>query len=240
MRITTAPWMKTRRMLGGLALISACATFMLLGASLSAAQDTGTRSATSAAASESSSPGTPLAFDAFARAWYALTSYSATITVFEQKGALAKIRDDQTNDVILNFSFRKPSSVTVHVVSGPNTGGNLVGGNRMVVSRGSGFLAVFKKTVSLHDALVTTARGSSTDELSFGAIIAHLQNTPKRTRAQPPTSMFLTEPRFRFPYTACEPNLCLVVPKGFASGTTSSRDKLTGSGPTPPPPASEN
>ena len=32
---------------------------------------------------------------------------------------------------------------------------------------------MFKKTLSLHDPLVTTLRGSSIDQLSFGAILAH-------------------------------------------------------------------
>ncbi len=34
---------------------------------------------------------------------------------------------------------------------------------------------MFKKTVSLHDPLVTTLQGSSIDQLSFGAILAHGQ-----------------------------------------------------------------
>jgi hypothetical protein len=37
---------------------------------------------------------------------------------------------------------------------------------------------LFKKTMSLQDPQVTTIRGSSIDQLSFGAILAHGQQTP--------------------------------------------------------------
>lgn len=37
----------------------------------------------------------------------------------------------------------------------------------------SGLAAMFKRTLSLHDSLVTTLRGSSIDQLSFGAILLH-------------------------------------------------------------------
>jgi len=37
---------------------------------------------------------------------------------------------------------------------------------------------MFRKTLSLHDPQVTTIRGSSIDQLSFSAILAHAQNTP--------------------------------------------------------------
>ena len=45
----------------------------------------------------------------------------------------------------------------------------------VVAHHGSGLAAMFKKTVSLHDPLVTTLQGSSIDQLSFGAILAHGQ-----------------------------------------------------------------
>jgi hypothetical protein len=38
-------------------------------------------------------------------------------------------------------------------------------------------LSIFKKTVPLHDPLATTIRGSSIDQLSFGAILAHAQDS---------------------------------------------------------------
>jgi outer membrane lipoprotein-sorting protein len=106
----------------------------------------------------------------FAQAWAGVTSYTATVTVFEQKGA-------QVQNLIFDYAFRKPSTVTVHVVSGPNAGAILSwdGGTTVVASRGRGLLALFKKTYSLHDAQVTTIRGSSIDQLSFGAILSDAQ-----------------------------------------------------------------
>jgi hypothetical protein len=108
--------------------------------------------------------------DAFARAWAAVTAYSATVTVFEQK-------DAQVQNVVFNYTFRKPASVTVHVASGSNAGVTLVwdGGTTVVAHRGSGLVALFKRTLSLHDPQATTIRGSSIDQLSFGAILAHAQ-----------------------------------------------------------------
>jgi outer membrane lipoprotein-sorting protein len=108
--------------------------------------------------------------DAFTRAWAAVTSYTATVTVFEQK-------DTQVQNVVFNYAFRKPASVTVHVASGSNAGVTLVwdGGTTVVAHRGSGLAALFKRTLSLHDPQATTIRGSSIDQLSFGAILAHAQ-----------------------------------------------------------------
>ncbi len=107
---------------------------------------------------------------AFARAWAGITGYSATVTIFDQKGT-------QTQNVVFDYTFRKPSNVTVHVVAGPNAGVTLTwdGGQTVVAHRGSGLAAMFKRTLSLHDPLVTTLRGSSIDQLSFGAILAHGQ-----------------------------------------------------------------
>ena len=45
----------------------------------------------------------------------------------------------------------------------------------MVARRGTGLAALFKKTFSLHDPGVTTIRGSSIDQLRFGAILAQAQ-----------------------------------------------------------------
>jgi predicted extracellular nuclease len=107
---------------------------------------------------------------AFARAWAGVSGYSATVTIFDRKGT-------QSQNVVLDYTFRKPSYVSVHVVAGPNAGVTLTwdGGVTVVARRGSGLAAMFKRTLSLHDSLVTTLRGSSIDQLSFGAILAHGQ-----------------------------------------------------------------
>ncbi len=114
----------------------------------------------------------PPAWVAFALAWTTISGYSAVLTVFEQKGA-------QTQSVAFDYNFRKPSNATVRVAAGPNAGVTLVwnGGATMEAHRGSGFTALFKKTISLHDPLATTIRGSSIDQLSFGAILDHATQT---------------------------------------------------------------
>jgi outer membrane lipoprotein-sorting protein len=111
--------------------------------------------------------------DAFADAWSRINSYRATISVFERKG-------DQTQTMVFDYTFRKPSSVTLHARSGPNAGATLhwQGGETVVGQRGSGLAGVFKKTLDLHDPLVTSIRGASIDELSFGAILAHTEQAP--------------------------------------------------------------
>ncbi len=116
--------------------------------------------------------GLPPAWMAFERAWTHISSYRATVTVFER-------REDVVQNVAFDYTFDKPSSATVHVVKGPNAGVTLVwnGGTTVIAHRGSGLAALFKKTMSLHDPRVTTIRGSSIDQLSFAAILAHAQDT---------------------------------------------------------------
>jgi hypothetical protein len=144
---------------------AACAVFVLLAAlrTASAAQATAPPTVT----------GVSTTLNAFASAWSRINAYSATITVFERKG-------DQFQNVIFDYTFRRPSGVMVHARSGANTGVTLVwnGGSTLVGQRGSGLARLFKKTLSLHDPLVTTIRGSSIDELSFAAILAHAEQTP--------------------------------------------------------------
>ncbi len=108
--------------------------------------------------------------DGFVQAWAAVKAYSAIVTVYERK-------DTQVQNVVFDYRFRKPTNVTVHVVSGTNAGVTLTwnGGPTVVGRRGSGIAALFKRTLSLHDPLATTIRGSSIDQLSFGAILAHAQ-----------------------------------------------------------------
>jgi hypothetical protein len=125
----------------------------------------------------------PPAWLAFTRAWTGIAGYSATVTIFERKGAAVQ-------NVVFDYHFRKPSNATVHVVQGQNAGVTLVwnGGATMAAHRGSGFMSLFKRTISLHDPLATTIRGSSIDELSFGAILAHAQATPgKMSQSRGPT-----------------------------------------------------
>jgi hypothetical protein len=132
--------------------IAICASILALGAG----------SATAAPAKE------PSALAAFDQAWQGVTAYSATISVFEQKGS-------QQQNMTFDFRFSKPSDLAVRVVAGANKGATLTwgGGSTVVVRRGSGFLSLFRRTVALNDPLVETIRGSTINQLSFGAILAH-------------------------------------------------------------------
>lgn len=120
---------------------------------------------------------TPLAiapaWAAFEQAWANITAYSATVAIFEREGT-------QVPSSVLDYTFRKPSSATVHFVAGKNAGVTLVwdGGATVVAHRGSGLLALLRKTFTLHDPQVTTIRGSSIDQLSFAAILSHARGTP--------------------------------------------------------------
>src|SRR5580692_2995647 len=88
----------------------------------------------------------PPAWAAFKDIWKNVTSYSATVIVFEREGT-------QVQSSVLDYTFRKPSSATVHFSGGPNAGVTLVwnGGNTVVVHRGTGLIALFKKTSSRDD-----------------------------------------------------------------------------------------
>ena len=115
----------------------------------------------------------PTAWAAFKYAWNNVASYNATVIVFERQGT-------EIQSSVLDYTFSKPSSATVHFSGGPNTGVTIFwnGGDTVVAHRGSGLMALFKKTFSLHDHRVTTIRHSSVDQLSFAAILAHAQSTP--------------------------------------------------------------
>ncbi len=113
------------------------------------------------------------AWTEFAQTWSDLNGYSATVTVFEQKG-------EKTENMVLDYSYHKPSNATIRIVQGKNAGVTLVwnGGSTMQAHRGSGLMASFKKTMAIDDPLATTVRGSTIDQLSFDAILAHAQQTP--------------------------------------------------------------
>jgi hypothetical protein len=124
----------------------------------------GTASATSPA-----QPSAALA--AFGNAWTPVTAYNATITVFEQKGTVVQ-------SLVFKYTFRKPTTVTVDVVGGPNNGVSILWtGGPTVSAHRAGLISAFKKTLSLHDPQLTTIRGSSFDELSFAQILTHMLTT---------------------------------------------------------------
>lgn len=116
---------------------------------------------------------TTAAWAAFEQTWARVTAYSATIAIFEREGA-------QVQSSVLDYTFRRPSSVTVHFLVGRNAGVTVVwtGGDTVVGHRGNGIIALFKQTFALHDPKVTSIRGSSIDQLSFAAFVAHSHDTP--------------------------------------------------------------
>jgi outer membrane lipoprotein-sorting protein len=110
----------------------------------------------------------PAAIVAFERAWNRVKTYDTTIAVFERQGT-------QTQNMTLDYSFTQPSKIEVRVLAGANKGARLEwgGGDTVLVRRGSGLLSMLKKTVSLHDPIVTTIRGSTINQLGFGEILGH-------------------------------------------------------------------
>ena len=112
------------------------------------------------------------ALNAFSAAWTTVTAYNATTTVFEQKGIAVQT-------MIFKYTFRKPTTVTVDIVGGPNNGVSLLwkGGPTLSAHR-AGLTSAISQKFSLHDPKVATIRGSSIDELSFAQILAHAQATP--------------------------------------------------------------
>lgn len=123
-------------------------------------------------------PASP-ALTAFRTAWAPVTAYNATITVFEQQGTAVQ-------NVIFKYTFRKPSTVTVDVIGGPNNGVSVLWtGGTTVSAHRSGLASAIKATFSLKDPKVTTIRGSSIDELSYAQILAHALGTPGKISQGP-------------------------------------------------------
>lgn len=146
-----------------------CSTLRLAILACACAVLVSSRTATSAQTQDATTP----AWVAFTQIWENVSSYSATVIVFERQ-------DLQVQSSVLDYTFSKPSSATVHFTAGPHSGVTIAwnGGDTVVAHRGTGFAALFKKTFPLRDPQVTTIRGSSIDQLSFAAILAHSQGTP--------------------------------------------------------------
>jgi outer membrane lipoprotein-sorting protein len=157
----------------GSVFISCAAVAVVLTGSASPPAIAQATKSVSAAAQPSPEVTPPPLLEAFARAWNDVTAYSATVSVFSAKGADAQ-------NIVFDYTFRKPSSFIVHVVAGPNAGVTLTwnGGPTVQASRGRGLFSLLKRTIPLHDPLVTTVRAESIDQLSYGAILAHAEQTP--------------------------------------------------------------
>jgi hypothetical protein len=154
----------------GVGIGAACIALLpLAGVPTVASAQTTSAAGTSGSAERIAAP----AWAAFSHEWSGITGYSATVTVFEQKGTTDE-------HMVLDYTFGKPANATVHIVAGANSGVTLVwaGGDTMQAHRGSGLMASCKRTFALNDPRVTTIRGSSIDQLSFDAFLSPAQQTP--------------------------------------------------------------
>jgi len=118
------------------------------------------------------SAATSPALDQFAKAWSSLDGYTATIRLYEIKGG-------NTEHAVFAYTYRKPQSVTMKVISGPNAGATVTwsGGSTVSASKSGPFGITMGKNVGLNDPLVTSLRGYTVSDLSLPGILAHAQQT---------------------------------------------------------------
>jgi hypothetical protein len=111
--------------------------------------------------------------EAFQAACAALSGYSAKVTAFERKG-------DEAEVVVFDYTFHRPSLVSIQVLRGATAGVRLAwsGGPTVTARRGAGPIGLFRRSLPLRDPSLLSPRGSSIDELSFGRILAHALQTP--------------------------------------------------------------
>jgi outer membrane lipoprotein-sorting protein len=138
----------------------------------------------SAAPAQAYSP----AWEAFVQTWSAAAAYTARITMFER-------RDTQVQNSVLDYTFLKPATASVHFLAGKNSGVfvDWSGGATVVARKGNGLMALMRKTMPLHDPQATTIRGSSIDQLSFSSVIAHALSTPGVVSQEPGPTILDTE-----------------------------------------------
>lgn len=110
-------------------------------------------------------PANPL--DGFEHAWSSINSYQTQVACFNVKGS-------QTQLSSYDYTFTKPSSISMNIVSGPSAGNSVTwsGGDSVVAGRG-----MFKRSFKLTDPTVTSLRGATVVDLSFGSILQHAQQT---------------------------------------------------------------
>ncbi|MBV8148210.1 MAG: hypothetical protein JO092_03875 [Candidatus Eremiobacteraeota bacterium] len=120
--------------------------------------------AASAVSVASAKPLTPLT--EFATTWGTMSGYRAEIHCFSVKGS-------QTENSSFNYTFKKPSSISMTIVSGPRAGNTVTWSGGDSVTAGKG---MFTKRFSLTDPTVTSLRGSTVVDLSFGSILKHAED----------------------------------------------------------------
>jgi outer membrane lipoprotein-sorting protein len=111
------------------------------------------------------------ALSAFGAAVDALRDYTVTIAVHETDGG-------RTQDRVVRYWYKKPTTAKVEVMSGASRGSAAVwqGGDTVRGHQG-GFLSMIKLTVGLHDARATSLRGDTIDSAYFGNVLQSFKTT---------------------------------------------------------------
>lgn len=110
----------------------------------------------------------PAPLTAFATAWGSMNGYTTSIHCFNTKGT-------QTQNSSYTYSFTKPTTISMNIISGPGAGNSVNWSGGDSVSAGHG---MFTKRFALTDPTVTSLRGATVVDLSFGSILQHAQQTP--------------------------------------------------------------
>jgi outer membrane lipoprotein-sorting protein len=113
----------------------------------------------------------------FATAWASIDGYHTSAHVFQVSGT-------KTQNSVYDYTFSKPSSIAMRIVSGPNAGANVTwsGGKTVRARKG-----MFVKTVGIKDPLVTSLRGATILGLSFGSILKHARALQGDVTSSPAT-----------------------------------------------------
>lgn len=116
-------------------------------------------------------PKTPAPLGAFAKTWESMNGYKTAIHCFSAK-------DGKTENSQFNYTFTRPSSISMTIVSGPRAGNSVTWSGGDTVTAGKG---MFTKKFALTDSAVTSLRGGTVVDLSFGAILKHAEGLKGET-----------------------------------------------------------
>lgn len=119
------------------------------------------------------------ALSAFSAAVDLLQDYAATIAVHEVEGR-------RTQDRVVRYLYKKPTTVKVEVIRGAGRGGvALWRGGDAVRGHQGGFLSMIRLTVGLHDPRAVSLRGDTIDSAYFGSALEHFKTTPGTIEEEP-------------------------------------------------------
>jgi outer membrane lipoprotein-sorting protein len=109
---------------------------------------------------------TPAPLSAFGKEWESMNGYKTSIHCYSEKGG-------KTENSQFNYTFTKPSSISMTIVSGPRAGNTVTWSGGDSVTAGKG---MFAKKFSVTDSAVTSLRGATVVDLSFGSILKHAES----------------------------------------------------------------